>query len=248
MGIDLVTLILKTVGTLRPGEEPSDEDATDGLELVNLMLDAWKTEALICYVETRVTHALTANDQTYTIGSGGNINRERPIFINRAGIIPVGTGAREIPIGVLSRQRWAERGQKGSGIITGQTHTSTYPYEMFYDRDWAAGLGQIVVLPMPTTAPTLVLYALTPLSEFADLSTTDYTFPPGYREALHYDGAKRFVASGLGKKWTALLEDLRNEALAKIQRVNAADDIPEREIDPALRLMAGPFNINTGGY
>jgi hypothetical protein len=45
------------------------------------MLDAWAAERLTIYSQTRTANALVANQQRYTVGTGGNWT-DRPLWID----------------------------------------------------------------------------------------------------------------------------------------------------------------------
>lgn len=171
----LIKRVYRTLGVLAEGEDPSAEQAEDGLESLNEMLDAWNTERLLLPAFQRSTYTLTANVSTYTIGPTGDFSATRPMDLEQAAIIPVGQ-TYEFPVEVMTRDSWAD--------IRIKSLTSTFPFGVIYEPTEPD--GTIRVFPVPTTAATLVLYTMQTLAQFTDL-TTAYTLQPGYAAAIRWN-------------------------------------------------------------
>jgi hypothetical protein len=238
---DLITRSLKTIGVLAAGETANGTDVNDALTQLNNMIDTWATNRLTIYSVARTALNLSASTQTYTIGTGGTWNIARPIWITAAGVIPDSTAAAaqktEIPIRILTVEQWRD--------IAIKELTSTYPQEMYYDKTWTAGLGNIEVWPIPTSSNSqVVLYTPTALVQFADL-TTNYTFPPGYEEALRYQLALR-LAPEFGRQLSPDVQMLAAETFANIKRTNTNEDV--LSIDPALVSTGGRYDWRTDRY
>lgn len=237
----LIPRAMKTIGALAAGEAASGEETDDALTILNAMVDGWGAQRLTIHIVTRTAYNLTANTQTYTIGTGGTFNQARPVWIPLAGVIPDSTKPAtellELPIELLDVQEWWQIPIKGT--------KATYPLKAYYDREWSAGLGNISVWPIPNVANVqLVLYTPRALVKFADL-TTDYTFPPGYEEALKYQLAKR-LAPEFGRPWSAELEDLARETFAVIKRANEV--LYEAHLDAALISTRRGYNWRSDTY
>ena len=149
----------------------------------------------------------------------------RPIWIENVGLI-LDTGAStpvEVERALFTDDEYAQISQKTlqSSLIQG----------VWYDYDWAAGLGNLHVWPVPNVATTqLVLYLPTPLTEFADLSTA-YTFPPGYERAIRSNLAVE-LAPFYG---IPVSPDLRQQASSSMLRIKRANvRIREVPIDRSL--------------
>jgi hypothetical protein len=239
---DLITRTMKTLGVLASGETPSSDEIDDGLTVLNNMVDTWSTERLSIYTVARGVFNLSASTQDYTIGSGGTFNIVRPLWIQAASIIPDKTAASsqilELPIPVgLTISQWQEVAIKGL--------TSTYPTQFFYDDNWVSGKATISVWPIPDNSNCqLVLYTPTALTQFADL-TTEYTFPPGYEEALRYQLALR-----LGPEFGVMVNPdvrvLAAQAFANVKRVNIHTET--LGIDNALLAEGGRYDWRTDRY
>lgn len=213
---ELIERALITIGVLSSGETPDASTSQDCLNLLNDMVDQWGAERLTLFTTLRSVQNLSASTADYTIGTGGTFNITRPEFIEAASIIldkgKPSTSRIEVPIQMMNTSQWREVGIKGV--------TSTYPTRMYYDRANAAGLATISVWPVPTGSDVqLVLYVPQALSEFADL-TTDYSFPKGYRRALHYKLAET-LAPDYGRPWPPDKAQLANRAFGIIKEHNA---------------------------
>jgi len=223
-------------GLLRPGRLASPEQLTDGLAMLNTMLDAWGLEQLVMFYVARTPVTLSSGTLSYTVGSGGDIDIARPTNILAASLIfnvsAVPTFEKEIDI--FTDQVWQRIRQK--------TLPTPLSAGIYYDHGWSSGLGRIYPWPVPSVSSTqLVLYTLQPLAAFADL-TTCYAFPPGYAEALRYQLALRVAREfgGLKEEATTLLA---STALARVKRGNIR---PFEVILPSTTPGLGLFQIRAG--
>lgn len=238
---DLIARTLKTIGVLGAGETAQADDAADAFIQLNSMIDSWATQRLTIYSVARTLFTLAASTSSYTIGTGGTFNIVRPIWITAASIIPDRNAAAaqktEIPIRILNLQEWRN--------VSIKALTSTYPSELYYETTWTAGLATIYVWPTPDNSDAqLVLYTPTALAKFSD-RTTDYTFPPGYEEALRYQLALR-LAPEFGRSLQQEVQILAADSLANIKRVNTNDDV--LSIDSALLGHGGRYDWRTDRF
>ena len=227
---------LLEIGVLAAGESLSDAEAQDALSSLNRMIDGWGTERQTIYAVTRNVHNLVASKQTYTLGTGGDFNQVRPVWIERAGTILDKTAGNllEPPLEILTVEEWAR--------ITVKATESTYPQRLYYDKSWAAGLGNVSLYPVPDNANgQAVLYTPTAVAEFANLSTTDYTFPPGYRDALVYKLAVR-LGPMFGRTASPDTREQANEYFGRIKDANSDDSA--LRCDPALVGDIGSSRYN----
>ncbi len=230
-GTELIAGALMDLGHLAPGESLSADDADLSLTRLNDWIDSLGVERLTMSYILRTTHTLTASTASYTIGSGGNINIQRPTYLTRAGII-IDTTADplvEIPIDVLTDQEYQD--------IPIKAMESPLAVAVYYDHNWSAGLGRVYPYPIPNVNTTsLVVYTPQAATEFADL-TTDYTFPPAWR---------RFYRLGLAcELWQpfgqlgdiGVLRESFEQARAAVKRANYR--IEEMPMDPAATGCPG---------
>ena len=206
--LDHLKSALVQTNFLASGEIPTTQEQADGLAIANRMLDAWNVERLMVFSIQRTTHTLVVSTNPQTIGSGGDINTDRPVKIEKAGLIISGETA-ESPIEVVFSV-----GEYAS--VRSKEIESSTPTMLYYDA--AFPLGKIYLAPVPNAANTLVLYRWTPFTSIAAVGTA-VTFAPGYEEAFISNLAKRLVAGGFGQL-TQVVADLARESLATIKPLN----------------------------
>lgn len=222
------------------GEAPTADEASDALTWLNSMIDAWGLHTLTKYFLRRVTHALVSGTASYSIGSGGTINIVRPTEIRNAGLILDTAAATvvEAPIAVLTDDEYARWPTK--------TLQTTYVRGIWYDKNWSAGRGLIYVLPIPNVSTTqLVLYAPDAIAEFADLATTDYTFPPGYEHAIEYNLAVR-LAGPFGRSVPDFVLSEARASLVVLKRANLR--LAEVSIDPTFLGGRGRRTLSLAAF
>ena len=215
-GRDFVTAALRELQVVSPSVTPSASQFADGLAAAADLLDNWRTKRLTVRGITIATYSLVADTQTYTIGDGGDFDQAYPEAIVRWGVIPDDTATTpvEIPMGrPLTASEWAAVRQK--------TQTGTRPNKLYFDRSYTAGLGNVLVHPVPDNNLVDVrLYSSLPqITAFA--AATAYDLPPGYALAIKLQLAL-LLATRYGAAATvgADLKTRAAEALADIERAN----------------------------
>lgn len=233
---------MRLISAIQPGETPSASEGPDGLVTLNGMVGQWQTQRLTIFVEERQLYTLVSGTQAYTIGSGGTFNHARPMFLSRASVISNDNPSQplELPLQLFSTQQWQQQ-------VPTKNTDSALPWGIYYDYSWSAGLGRIYVYPIPNVAGVqLCLYLPTAITEFATLAA-DYTYPPGYYDALCYNLAVRLCPE-YGRPLPELVGALAIETLANVKRSNIR--IEELQVDSALiNRRGGIYNYinDTGG-
>ena len=206
----IIKRAMRLIKAVAAGESPTAAEQQDCLTALNGMVDSWLLERLTIPQVLRTTEVLVSGTQDYTVGSGGNIDIDRPNWIQDAGIIPAGITS-ETPIAILSDDQWAQ--------IRIKSQTAAFPMGIYYNYAFSSGLGTISVWPVPDTAPTLVIY--TPkasITTFAALATS-YVVPPGYERAITYNLALE-IADEFSKPVPPAVAMIALESKANIKRAN----------------------------
>jgi hypothetical protein len=235
--LSLVNAALRLIGALAQGETAPATDINDAFNILNGMVDAWRAHRLTILAQTRQTLTLVGGTQTYTIGptvGSSLVVTVRPIWIQRAAfVLGSGVDAVEYELEDWTEDRWAREPQKAM--------QGTQPAAFFYARTFPQ--GQISLWPTPSVSGTVALYWPEPLAQFANLTTTDYSLPPGYEEALKYNLAAR-LAPEFGKPLDAVVAALAMDALGTIKRANK--ELFDMSVDAALLPQTGAaYNILT---
>lgn len=235
-GNDLIASSLRLIGVLASGETVPADQVADAQVILNQMLEAWSVESLDVFTLNILTFNFVASQQAYTMGTGGNFNTTRPPKIEYASIVSNSsvTQPLELPIDMLTDSEWQD--------IPVKNTPSTLPRKMYDDGGFP--LRTLSFWPVPTDSSVQVrLYVWAQLSQFTDL-TTDFTFPPGYLEAIKYNFAVRLSAEWPGNI-SPLAVDLASKALARIKAINSIP--PLVKCDPAITRSGGArFNWLTG--
>lgn len=210
---DLITRSLRRIGVVGAGQTPSSEDSQDGLDLLNLLLDSWATERLFIPSITRTTWTIVSGTAAYTVGSGGTVNVERPVFVQDVRFIDTSIDPDlEMGLDPLTDQAYANIPQK--------TQTAPYPVAFYYNPTFTgAGYATITFYFVPTSSTLQgVLYAPATLSQVASLNTT-LLLQPGYKFMLQEN-----LAAMMAPEWgVPLPQELAmsaRESKANIKRAN----------------------------
>lgn len=235
---NLITRALRRIGIVGAGQTASSEDASDGLDLLNAMLDSFATERLLVPCIERTTWSLVSGTASYTVGAGGDVDIVRPVFVEDIRFIDTSQDP-DIELGLgpmLTDQSYATIPQKAA--------TSTYPTRVYYNPTFTGtGLGTITFWPVPTSATLLgVIYAPTALTQIVSLNTT-LLLQPGYRWFLQEQLAA-FAAPEFGVSLPAELRESARDAKANIKRANIRL-IEQATFEGAMLSGCGQYNILT---
>jgi len=240
--VELGTRALRVIKAVGQGVPSNDDDLQVAFETCQDMFDGFSVQRLTVFQTLRSTYPIVAAQGSpanpYTVGTGGDIDIPRPTWIPNAGyeftsLSPV----LERGLVVLDDDEYAALPLKAlAGPIPQRLH-----YNKKFDTSGVSvGLGDLFLHPVPNGAQALnlVLYLPTPMTGFADIGTTEYTFPPGYTEALVYQLAKRLCIP-FDKQMTKEQEQLTVDSFAAIQKPNAP--MPKMRTDYGLPGGGGGY-------
>jgi hypothetical protein len=224
--LDIITNAMRKFQGIESGENPSASEAQDGLEDLNDMIDTWQTERLMIYSIQRQVFSLIVSQQTYTMGTGGDFNAARPSRIERMGIISLQNPAQplELPLEMLTEAQWS--------LIPVKQISSSLPQRVWDDNGFP--LRTLSFWCIPSVPVSVAIYTWVTLGAFADLST-DYTFPPGYGDALKWNLAFRY-AGQFGPNMPPNIPVMAVESKARIKSIN----------DPMIDLRCDDALVATG--
>jgi hypothetical protein len=172
--LDICTDALVEIGVLADGEVATGDQGQGALRALARLQDQWATEKLTIFTVTKTTKALTASDNTYSVGSGSDINIVRPVFIDQINLLDTApTPDLETPLQKLTEQEFANWPDKAA--------EADRPEAWYYNPTYPT--GTLTLLPVQTGSYSIVLYVPTQITENTALSTT-ISLPPGYRRML----------------------------------------------------------------
>lgn len=204
---DLITAALREAAILGDNETPSAATAAAALGRLNRMLDSWRNNKTIVYHILEQQFTFTANEESYTIGSGGDFDGERPLELMQP--CYVRENGYDYPLKILEKEAYGRISNKDS-VFT------NYPRYVYYDPQYP--LGVLKFYPAPNTTNTVFLNSPAQLQSFSAL-TTNVALPPGYEDAIVYNLAIRSAAKK-GFTINPLTAQLAAEALAMVKATN----------------------------
>jgi hypothetical protein len=230
---DLITAALTEIGVNSVGEVLSADDLRQGSTVLTGMLDSWNAERLYPFATQRVVLVPAVLKQTYTLGSGGDLNVPRPAKITRYGVINLSNPIQplELPLDSLTEAQWRS--------IPVKNIASALPQRVWDDQQFP--LRNLNFWPIPNVQVNFVVYQWAALSTWPDY-VTDVTFPPGYQEAIRYSLAIRLAPSfGAAAMVTQTLMGLAAAAVNRVKAMNAP--LIDLVCDPMLQSPeSGHYN------
>lgn len=226
--IDIINRAYTLAGTRALGETLEGELISDALDVLNAMIDSWRTEDLYIYTVAESILQLTPGQQTVTIGPGMQIDIAVPLkvedgaFCRSSGI--------DYPMDVIQQIQYEQ--------IQLKTVPSSYPSALYYDRAYPT--GTIYLFPVPAGLLELHLPLALQLTAFAD-TETDYPLPAGYLKALQYSLAVELLPPG------RQLSNITIQTGANARRVIKRSNHETPVLDMPIGIdTSGRFNILSG--
>ena len=240
-GLEIVTRALGLAGVLDPLETPDPSTQQRGLQAINDLLDAWRTNRLTIGAVTRSVYSLTAGTASYTLGPSGTMPQSYyPSALLRWAVIPDDDAdpVVEIPRGrLLTADEWAQ--------LRVKAQTGAYPTSLYFDYTHTGdGLGTLYVHPIPEGNDVdIVLYQKVPDLPSIALGTT-YALRPGVARALRWNGALEVaIEFGVAENITAMMDLKARESLADLKRTSIRPNQARTRPEFIVRSSRRRFNI-----
>lgn len=233
---DLISSALRKISVVGAGENMTAEDATDGLNNLNQMLDSWSADGQVIYSRSVDTINLSSGVLSYTMGPSGDISTARPVSITEATITQGGILMNQMMI--WGAETYATLGFPSlQGIPTNLYVNNSVP------------LLELKLYPVPIGGLQLNIYSMKKLSDFALNDTV--ILPPGYEQAIIFNLAV-LLAPEYEKEAPATVKNIASDSLSTIKRNNQQYPAPTMAVDPMLEQRytndgLWGFNIY-GGY
>ena len=221
---------MRICGAIGQNETPTSSEADDGLVALNDMLDSWSTDRTYIYSILQESFPLTSGVVTYTIGTGGTFNTNRPVSIDNVFIRLNGA---DFPVKAIDSQDY--------NSIVVKTTNGGIPEYFFYNP--AFPLATISLWGAPSAGCVIYLNTWQQLTQFADLAT-NYSFPQGYARALAY-GLAMEIAPEYGARLTAEAMATAMVSQANIRNKNLPAPIMKTEVG---LIGNNNYNYLTDGY
>lgn len=171
---ELVKSALRLINAYASGEEPEPSEIDDTVEAGNIMIKAWQSEGIGIWKNTEQTLTLVGDQQSYTIGPGGDLDIARPTEVNYARLRI--DGGSDIPVDIVPRNTYLSLATKTTdGKIN----------QIYYDPQTI--LGVLYVWPTADdTDDTLIITCRQPIEDLGTLANT-IDIPVEYLRALKFN-------------------------------------------------------------
>lgn len=77
----IITQAMRKAGILTKTESPSADEAQDGLETMNMLIQSWSNDSMLITARVKEDFTLTGGQADYTIGIGQDFNTSRPTYV-----------------------------------------------------------------------------------------------------------------------------------------------------------------------
>ena len=213
---DVVKKAYRKLNVVSESENLTSEQLTEGLSDLNDIIDSLNTERLIPYYVKRQSFTLTASQNSYTIGSGGDFNTTRPLRILKATITK---DSLDYPMRVVTYDDWMD--------IYNKSSESEIPSWIYYESDFP--LGKIYLNYTPSETNTLNIATENQIGSYT-LGDT-FTLPPAYKRALVDLLALELYPKYPSEATVGMLKAQSDESMDKVRRLNFKNVMVEAELD-----------------
>lgn len=165
--LEIIQGALRSLGVLHIGGTASTAQNTEGLAVLNLMLDQFRNEKLMAPWIVQESFDLTAEDAEYTIGAGADFNTTRPIAFEDSCFVRVNSV--DYPITLINEAQY--------NSLPDKNVLGSFPQVLYYNPVYPHGV--IKMWPLPGSGNTLFLSSLKQLDSIPGTGTT-VSVPPGY--------------------------------------------------------------------
>ena len=221
---DLIEGSMRLLGAIATGETMTADEANDGLNSLNDVLETWSLENLTVWGVDNQTFVSVAGQSLYTIGPTGDFVTTRPVRISRMFCTLNGV---DFPVEFIGEDEY--------DAISVKTQGQGYPEKAVYIN--SSPLGILKVWPVFTQSLPVTLAIDQVLTQIPTLSTA-IGFPPGYYIALKHALAI-MLSPDYGITPSSVIVQVEQMAKANIKRANKK----KREAGFDLAYTSGPVRI-----
>lgn len=175
---------------------PITSQYTRAIQALNFMLTAWQSDGLQLWARKTSSFALTQGTTSYSVGSGGTIDINRPLKIYNAWRQDTSRSENiDIPIEVLSEDKFYSLANKETeGTPIAIYYDPRYESNSVQEGSTAKGLIYVYQPADATNATNSTIYFRyqRPFNDFTDTSDT-LDFPQEWNEAIKFGLAVRLA-------------------------------------------------------
>lgn len=228
--IDIINRAFGITTILAKGETLSADDAQGGLDILNDFVDMCNIERLLIPTVQETVVSIAPNTKSLTVGPTGDIVADRPVQLENK--IYFRFNNIDYQSELINREQYES--------LTLKTLTSLYPTHVYYDANYP--IGTMYFFPQSNVTLEMHLPMQKQLTQFDDL-TTEYNFPPGYKQFFVWNLA-RLICADYGVPMTSEIIKHSDTTKAMVKRQNRQHGV----LDMPTALMGRPqrFNVYSG--
>jgi len=192
---EIINAAWRKIGAVGEGQTASAEMLVDASQALNAMIKEWLAEGIGLWLYDAFSVTIVTDTKSYTMGSGGAVDMDRPLDIVEARYHYYTSGT-DLPMMKISRQEYLDLPDKGA------TGTST---NFYYDPQLSLGVLYVwpIVSSTGTISDTIIGTAKVPVEDF-DAAANNPDFPQEWFSALMWNLACD-LAPELGKEPTTYM-------------------------------------------
>lgn len=237
--LDLLTGSLRDLNICAATDTPDPADVQLAFDRLNDYVDFLATEGTFVSTILRTTWTLTPNVASFTVGTGGTINIDRPL--SGKDIVQIGYVDTNLTPNA-ERSLGTPIGDEQYAAVPFKSLTAAYPAGFYYAP--SVPLAMVYPLPIPTTTGLLgAIYTPVAVSEFTSLTQT-IVVAQGYRRFFRNQVTIE-IAGAFEKTPRPAAVQAVKECREAIQRANTKIP-PDLVFDVALTGGGRTSNIYTG--
>lgn len=228
--LDSIKRAMRLIGVLSVGEVPSAQEASDGLEALNAMLESFANDKQVLYAPTLDSIPWSPSTASYTVGPTGTLVTQRPITLLTSCYFEWnGVSYPLVPITVDEFNQ-----------ITLKSLVTSVPNFIWCNPTYPD--STITIYPTPSEAITVKLWSDKILQSFPTL-TTQIELPPGYKDFIDFNLAERLAPEFM----VPVPQGVAKQAMLTRKTLARTNFVPLPMNYPVESLAAnGRFNIYTG--
>jgi len=229
---DLIKRTMRLLQVLETGEAPTSQEANDGLETLNSMLDEWNIDRAYVLSIDQVALTWPGSTESRTIGATGDFAQTRPVQIHESTFYTDANGD-DFNFRILDTRM-------GYTKLVDKDTASDLPEFLYYEPSFPN--GTLYVWPVPSSSITVQLNYWTQLSSFASLDTT-VSLAPGYTNLVVY-GLCEYLAPEFGVAVPQEVLKIAHGVRGRVKKKNFPKHISMSE-PTAINSGSRSYNIFT---
>ena len=229
----IIKRAMRALTVIDPENDPTTQEYTDGIELINAMNASWSAAPVHLYAPSQVTHSVVATDTSYTVGSGATIDTTRPEEIYSAWLRD------------SSGNDWPELDIKSLKEYTKiiDKDASKMPEKLYIRKGYA---NWTIYFDCASDASyTLYLELLQKLPTFSAYTDT-FNLPDAYQDATVYNLALRWApefGTAVNQQALQIIAKLARDTIKVVKNQNS-HPVPQMHTNPFSKNE--PSNIEVG--